>query len=674
MDKHAYLIMCHNNFFVLEKLITLLDNEKNDIFIHVDKKVKDFNFDYFKNIVQYSKLYFVPRINIKWASISQIEAELNLFKFALNTGDYLYYHLISGADLPLKNANEIYEFFEENKGKEFVGFCTKFDKTKVEQVNIFKNLERKRSILNPIKRLMRTCFIKVQLLFNYDYTKKFNMIIKKGCNWVSITQDCAKYIVDSEPLIKRMFKYSLSGDEFYKQTLIWNSPFKENVYDMDNEYNSCMRQIDWDRGSPYTFRMEDFETIINSNKLFARKFDENTDKKIVNAIYNHISNTQHKKSILIVVDNLAMGGVTKVLANMLKLLDYSKYEIDLLVLHYYKDMNVDIPESVNIIHGNAYFSYIDESIKKILKNKEIKTFINKLKLVISLKTGHIKTIIEKSRKKLLNKDYDTEIAFCDGFSHIFVANGNTPNKIAWMHTDISVQNDSRRYYKLVRNSLHKMDMCVCVSDSVKNAYKNYYNLEKIQTIHNVMDTQAIISKSNEKLDVKYSNDSINLVSVGRLDYTKNYKRFIYAHKKLIQEGYKINSYLIGDGLEKEELEKLIIDNNIEDSFKMLGKKDNPFPYIKNADMFILSSIVEGLPTVLYEAIILGTPCVSTNVAGAEEILQSKYGLVTKNDDEALYLGIKKLLDDTELLNQYKSNLMLYQSENSDIIKQIENIL
>lgn len=382
------------------------------------------------------------------------------------------------------------------------------------------------------------------------------------------------------------------------------------------------------------------------------------------------------KNILFVVDNLVMGGITKVITNLLVNLEPEKYNIDLLVLHYYEDMNVKIPEYVNIIEGNKFFSSVDVSIKRIMKEKNVSEFFKKLSLVISLKSGKIRNKIVEARKNILTKKYDTEIAFSDGFSHIFVANGDTPNKIAWMHTDISVQNDSKRYYNLVKESLKKMNMSVCVSDRVREVYKSYYDLDddKIQTIHNIIDVDEIKNKGNEKIDIKFSKDVINLISVGRLESQKNYERFINVHKKLIDDGYKINSYLIGDGLDKEKLENTIKEQKIEDTFFMLGRKDNPFPYVKKADLFILSSILEGLPTVLYESIILGVPCVSTEVAGAREILKDKYGLITKNDDEALYCGIKKVLDDKKLLDTYKSEVSMYKSENSDIIRKVEKII
>ncbi|MBP3463608.1 MAG: glycosyltransferase [Clostridia bacterium] len=380
------------------------------------------------------------------------------------------------------------------------------------------------------------------------------------------------------------------------------------------------------------------------------------------------------KNLLFVVDNLVMGGITKVIANLLKNIDETKYNIDLLVLHYYEDMKVEIPSYVNIIAGNEYYSYVDESIKRIVKEKNIKKFFNKLKLVIAMKTGKVKNIISESRKRLLTKKYDTEIAFSDGFSHIFVANGDTPNKVAWMHTDVSVSNDSKRYYELVKESLLKMNICVCVSDKVMQAYKELYGIKNIQVIHNLMDTEKIINQSKEPMDVEYSKDCINLVSVGRLEWQKNFKRFANVHKRLIDDGIKINSYLIGDGIEKEDIKELVKKNENEDTFHILGRKENPFPYVKNADLFVLSSNLEGLPTVLYEAIILGVPCISTDVAGAKEILADKYGLVVENDDESLYIGLKNVLNNRENMVKYKENLLEYKFENSEIMEKIYKVI
>ena len=112
MKKHAYLIIAHNEFYILEKLIKLIDNEKNDIFLHIDKKVKNFDFKKFERMVKKSNLYFTKRIDVVWASSSQIKCELLMLEEATKKGNYSYYHLISGVDLPIKSQEYIHDFFD----------------------------------------------------------------------------------------------------------------------------------------------------------------------------------------------------------------------------------------------------------------------------------------------------------------------------------------------------------------------------------------------------------------------------------------------------------------------------------------------------------------------------------------------------------------------------------
>lgn len=122
MNKHAYLIMTHGDFLLLKKIIELLDDNRNDIFIHFDAKLGIVDEEEFKKVVKKSNLYFIKnRIDVKWGGASQVSAELELFKSAIEN-EYKYYHLLSGSDLPIKSQNYIHEFFEKNFGKEFVAF------------------------------------------------------------------------------------------------------------------------------------------------------------------------------------------------------------------------------------------------------------------------------------------------------------------------------------------------------------------------------------------------------------------------------------------------------------------------------------------------------------------------------------------------------------------------
>lgn len=381
-----------------------------------------------------------------------------------------------------------------------------------------------------------------------------------------------------------------------------------------------------------------------------------------------------KKNILFVVDNLKMGGVTKVLINMLKSLDNSDYNIDLLVLHYYKDMLIDLPDNIKIIKGSKYFHIVDQNLKSLLVNKDIKNIFRKCCFSFNIKTNIIKRKIKKDRLKNIKKQYDVEIAFGDGFPYLYTSYGNSIKKIAWMHSDVAVRDYSARYYKNIKNALSKMNLCVAVSDKVATSYKNRYNIATVEVIPNIIDDYEIIKKSNLPPEILFDKNQLNFISVGRLDYSKNYLMLLNVSKHLIDDGYKFKVYIVGDGEENIPLQKAIINLKMEKHFILLGRKDNPYPYVKNSDLFLLSSRYEGLPTVIIEALILHIPCISTEVAGIGEILNNSFGVITKNTENDFYLSLKHLLDNPQKIIEMKENLSNYKYNNNIIIDKIKNIL
>ena len=381
-----------------------------------------------------------------------------------------------------------------------------------------------------------------------------------------------------------------------------------------------------------------------------------------------------KKNILFVVDNLKMGGVTKVLINMLKSLDNSDYNIDLLVLHYYKDMLIDLPDNIKIIKGSKYFHIVDQNLKSLLVNKDIKNIFRKCCFSFNIKTNIIKRKIKKDRLKNIKKQYDVEIAFGDGFPYLYTSYGNSIKKIAWMHSDVAVRDYSARYYKNIKNALSKMDLCIAVSDKVATSYKNRYNIATVEVIPNIIDDYEIIKKSKLAPEVSFDKNQLNFISVGRLDYSKNYLMLLNVAKHLIDDGYKFKVYIVGDGEENIPLQKAIINLKMEKHFILLGRKDNPYPYVKNSDLFLLSSRYEGLPTVIIEALILHIPCISTEVAGIYEILNNSFGVITKNTENDFYLNLKHLLDNPQKIIEMKENLSNYKYNNNIIIDKIKNIL
>ena len=294
MDKQAYLIMAHNDFTVLEKELKLLDNENNDIYLHIDKKVKNFDFDYFKNLIKKSNLYFTKRLDVRWGSFKQIECEYLLFKTA-SVNNYSYYHLLSGIDMPLKSQIEIYKFFKENKGKEFVCFDNHKNVSisaleRVKYYHFFTSLARsKNKLLRKFFQKFHFHSLKIQKKLKVNRLKKVNYEFRKGANWVSVTNEFVKYLLSKEKEVKKIFKYSYCADELFVQTIIYNSKFYQNVYSKKNDdYLGIKRFIDWQRGEPYTFTIEDYDLLMNSNCFWARKFSSQKDKEIIDKIYEKV--------------------------------------------------------------------------------------------------------------------------------------------------------------------------------------------------------------------------------------------------------------------------------------------------------------------------------------------------------------------------------------------------
>lgn len=289
MNKHAYLIMAHKQPELLNKLLRLLDNEKNDFYIHIDKK-SNMDMTHIGKDVSKSNIYFIDRISVNWGGYSQIQCEMNLLKSAVRR-NYSYYHLLSGFDLPLKDSDYIYDFFESNKGKEFISFEKKDVPNIVkERVSLYYPLQEKVNRKNYFFYGMNKVMIIVEKLLKINRLKNTNLVIQKGANWFDITHDFAEYVVSKEQEIKNMYKSTFCADEIFLQTLFVNSRFKNNLYYnvYDDNPKQIMRYIDWNRGNPYVFRENDFNDLIESEFLFARKFDEDIDEVIIDNIYHYL--------------------------------------------------------------------------------------------------------------------------------------------------------------------------------------------------------------------------------------------------------------------------------------------------------------------------------------------------------------------------------------------------
>lgn len=287
MKKHAYLIMAHTQPELLKILVKLLDNERNDLYIHIDSRAKDYPLEELADEVKHAGCIFTKRSEVIWGTYSQINCEMILLKEAVKK-EHAYYHLLSGMDLPIKKQEEIYAFFEKYDGLEFIDEDSDtISEAALSRVKYKHRFLGKAGSLGDILGALET---KLQKLFGVNNTIKYSDIIfQKGRNWFSITHGLAEYVVENEDWIRKVFADSVCGDELFLQTVARNSRYAEKICNPNTMPEiPDTRYIDWKRGSnnnPYIFRETDEEELRSAKALFARKFDLTIDKKIVERLY-----------------------------------------------------------------------------------------------------------------------------------------------------------------------------------------------------------------------------------------------------------------------------------------------------------------------------------------------------------------------------------------------------
>ena len=261
----------------------MLDHPQNDIFIHMDAKNKSYNPSETLKLIKYSNVFHTRRIKVAWGGYSLIEAELILLEASTSKRSYEHYHLLSGADLPIKRQEDIITFFEGNHGTEFLSFQKGDDfptsyKERVKFHYIFQEIigktERKNIMRRVLKKIQKFLVL-FQKLLHVHRNKGIDVL--KGSQWFSISDEFARYVLTQKEWIRKVFRNTFCCDEIFMHTLLMNSEFRNNL-------KNSMRFIDWKRGGPYVFRIDDLEAIKQSEAMFARKFDEKVDSEIIREI------------------------------------------------------------------------------------------------------------------------------------------------------------------------------------------------------------------------------------------------------------------------------------------------------------------------------------------------------------------------------------------------------
>ena len=353
------------------------------------------------------------------------------------------------------------------------------------------------------------------------------------------------------------------------------------------------------------------------------------------------------KKLLIVAPSLAIGGMEKVLINLVNSLSEEKYDITIKTIY-------DNFEMAGNLNSNIKYSSFYRS-SKIKKFDYIK---------VRAYTFMLKKFSAKILYKLLVKGkYDTEIAFFRGASIKIISgsNNNNSNKIAWVHNDFTKCTGIFDWFnneEKTKDAYKKFNKIVCVSQYAKEKFIERMGIkENVIVRYNINLTDDIKNKAEEKIEEKFNENTFKVCSVGRLVEAKGYDRLLKIHKRLMDEGLKHDLIIVGDGPDKENLMNYINDNNLNKSVYLLGSKSNPYKYIKNSDLFVCSSRWEGFSTVISEAVILEKPVITTRVSGTEELfLNNKYGLITENNEESLYEGLKNIITNKELYVYYKNKV------------------
>ncbi len=330
--------------------------------------------------------------------------------------------------------------------------------------------------------------------------------------------------------------------------------------------------------------------------------------------------------------------------------------------------------------------YLNGELEKELSSKvKLQTLCNKSFLQLNKFQRNIsmplKVLLLKNSiaKKQLKEKYDVEIAFLEGpITRIFSYKNKNVKKIAWIHSDISQifgNGFKSKIKRLLDKKIYsKYNKLIFVSKDNMERFDEIYPNVKVdeQVINNYIDKEKVLKKAQEGQEIEFDKNVINFVTVTRLVEPKAIDRLIKVHKKLIDNGYYHKIYVVGDGPEREKLENLVKVNSVNETFVLLGKKENPYPYIKNATYFCLLSRFEGYPMVLEEAKILEKFIIITNTASREVIEQYDKSVILDNNENDIYEGMKEIIENSNELLKKSNNNKTY--DNQDIIEKIKQII
>ncbi|MBS5124329.1 MAG: glycosyltransferase [Clostridium sp.] len=388
-----------------------------------------------------------------------------------------------------------------------------------------------------------------------------------------------------------------------------------------------------------------------------------------------------KKNILFIIPSLDAGGGEKSLINLLSQFDFNKYNVDLFLLNHSGLFMDFIPKEVNILNIPNNVKIFNKSLKKsiieFLFNRKIKLAYSRLMFCIKSRRHTVGKGEQYAWKYLrnaigkLDNKYDTAIGYLEKTSnYICVDCVQADKKIGWIHNDyrkLDLDKDfDKEYFK-------KLNYLITVSEECESVLKREFPEEKhkIKLIYNIVSKKAIETLAQEKIEYnEMPKDKINILSIGRLHEQKGFDMAIEACKILVDKGYRICWSVIGEGIERERLEKLIAKNNLQESFRLLGLKNNPYKYLKSCDIYAQTSRYEGKSVAIDEAKILCKPILVTNFSTVyDQIEDNVTGIIIKMTPKDISEGLEKMISEQWVRKVICNNLNLLKLGNeSEIIK------
>ena len=378
------------------------------------------------------------------------------------------------------------------------------------------------------------------------------------------------------------------------------------------------------------------------------------------------------KKILFIIPSLAVGGLEKVQVTLANKLSELGYEVTILLLEPVFDLQCQLNSEVRVEY-KSYKKHIGERIPYICHR------------FYDDGMWETRTSAEKLHQYYVgDKHYDVEIGFFRGLSIKIVSGGMNKKEtkyLGWVHSDFRKADGYKSNFRSmenVREAYRKLNKIICVSQEAQIGFKEIIgDTGNLCSIYNLLSVEDILLKAKQKPEVQINKEKFHAVLVGRLvDSAKGQKRLVEVVVKLHKMGYKISLAIIGGGADEKMLREEINKKNADSYISMCGKQMNPYPYIKEADLLVCASYYEGYNLTVAEALILGTPVLSTDCTGPKEILDyGTYGMIVENSTEGLYEGLKKIIESPELLLEYKKKAIVRKKffDDEKILNEITDI-